>query len=293
MTPPMVDPRDAELAACPNPCHLCGAPMIRDGKQWRHSPERGEGCFLFLQYLDDEDDIAAWNDVREPLRRPEPLAGSGVAGWLEPYRSRDAAGSPECALDVGWAWLDQIAVAERDTDPGALLIETPPLPSDGGSAVLYRGTSPIAAFFVIRDPLNFAILFRWQHAHPSPEQSAHCSGEVVEVVARVGTFPRIVSHEDALQAAKNFVDQHFNNRDGKGVLTSIPAKPDDDDVTLVDYIKQQRAIAALSAPRPDEGVVEALCARCNERPCHSLTGLCTTCLYAERGAGQWHPGDEA
>jgi hypothetical protein len=207
-TPPMVDPRDAELAACPKPCHLCGAPMIRDGKQWRHSPERGEGCFLFLQYLDDEDDIAAWNDVREPLRRPEPLAGSGVA-------DRDSL-------------IRSIEVTHR---------------------IAERSDDLTHAMWLTKD--EWATILAALRAHPAPEQSAHCSGEVVEVVARVGTFPRIVSHEDALQAAKNFVDQHFNNRDGKGVLTSIPAKPDDDDVTLVDYIKQQRAIAALSAPRPD------------------------------------------
>ena len=62
-----------------------------------------------------------------------------------------------------------------------------------------------------------------------------------------GTFPRIVTHEQALQAAKNLIDAHFNNRDGKGVLTSIPARPEDDDLTLMDYIKQQRA-TSLTKP---------------------------------------------
>lgn len=70
------------------------------------------------------------------------------------------------------------------------------------------------------------------------------STEAADALLReAGAFPRIVSHEAARQAAQNFIDQHFHNKGGKGVLTSIPAKANDDDVTLTDYIKQQEALA--------------------------------------------------
>ena len=58
---------------------------------------------------------------------------------------------------------------------------------------------------------------------------------------QAGLFPRIVTHEQARQAAKNFIDAHFNNPDGKGVLTGIPARDDHDDIVLTDYIKQRAA----------------------------------------------------
>jgi len=56
---------------------------------------------------------------------------------------------------------------------------------------------------------------------------------------KIGIFPRTVTHEQAKQAARNLIDAHFNNKDGKGVLVSVPAQPDDDDILLVDYIVQQ------------------------------------------------------
>lgn len=62
-------------------------------------------------------------------------------------------------------------------------------------------------------------------------------------VEAAGIFPRIVAHERALDAARNFIDAHFNNSGGKGVLTCVPAREDDDDVVLVDYIKQRRALS--------------------------------------------------
>jgi hypothetical protein len=60
-----------------------------------------------------------------------------------------------------------------------------------------------------------------------------------ELIA-AGMFPRIVTHDKARDAAKNFIDAHFNNRNGKGVLTGIPAQPEHDDLLLSDYIRQQR-----------------------------------------------------
>lgn len=53
-------------------------------------------------------------------------------------------------------------------------------------------------------------------------------------------FQRVVTHDQAANAAKNFIDAHFKNTDGKGILTSIPAQPYDDDLLLTDYIKQRR-----------------------------------------------------
>lgn len=63
-------------------------------------------------------------------------------------------------------------------------------------------------------------------------------------MGKVGIFPRTVSHDEALTAAQNFINAHFRNPEGRGVLTSIPACADDDDLILVDYIKQRREHAA-------------------------------------------------
>src|SRR5690606_1620472 len=69
-------------------------------------------------------------------------------------------------------------------------------------------------------------------------------------VTGAGTFERIVSHDEALEAAKALIDGHFNNKGGRGVYISIPAQPDNTDVLLVDYIKQQRALSRLASTRP-------------------------------------------
>lgn len=80
--------------------------------------------------------------------------------------------------------------------------------------------------------------------------------ETVEVT-QAGLFPRIVTHDEAWQAAMNFIDAHFRNPKGKGVYTSIPARPDNDDIVLSDYIKQQRSLARLNAtPSRQEADVE-------------------------------------
>lgn len=69
-------------------------------------------------------------------------------------------------------------------------------------------------------------------------------------VTGAGTFERIVSHDEALEAAKALIDGHFNNKGGRGVYISIPAQPDNTDVLLVDYIKQQRALSRLASTHP-------------------------------------------
>ncbi len=81
--------------------------------------------------------------------------------WREPYRSMDASGSPEAAGQVGWNWLSEVAQQERDRGAALLEILTTPLGADGKSGVLYRSTKPVAAYFVVRDPMNFAVLYRW------------------------------------------------------------------------------------------------------------------------------------
>jgi len=65
-------------------------------------------------------------------------------------------------------------------------------------------------------------------------------------IADAGTFPRIVSHDEARDAAIDLINSHFGNesRKGGGVLISIPAAADNTDILLMDYIKQQRAIAS-------------------------------------------------
>lgn len=76
----------------------------------------------------------------------------------------DASGSPDSAGQVGWDWLLPIARAEHGRCPRGLELDQPRLGADGGSCVLYRDQKPIAAYFVIRDPMNFAVLLRWKAA---------------------------------------------------------------------------------------------------------------------------------
>jgi hypothetical protein len=134
---PMVDPRDAELAACPNPwCISTTAPLPcalkREG--WRVA------CACGVQthrQPTEAEAIAAWNS----RTRPEPLAGSGVAGEIHrrmrAYAASERGGDNEARQAIALA--DVIGRNER------------------------------------------AILAALR-AHPAPEQSAHCSGEVVEAL---------------------------------------------------------------------------------------------------------------
>ncbi len=56
-------------------------------------------------------------------------------------------------------------------------------------------------------------------------------------------FDRPVSHQEALGAAGDLIDHFFKNKPRKngGVLISIPARADNTDLILTDYIKQQMA----------------------------------------------------
>jgi hypothetical protein len=83
--------------------------------------------------------------------------------WREPYRTRDAGGSPVAAEAVGWAWIDEIAVAEAQKHgPARLRIESPPLEGDGRAIALYLDRRPIAVATIFRDQMNFAVLVRWR-----------------------------------------------------------------------------------------------------------------------------------
>jgi hypothetical protein len=74
----------------------------------------------------------------------------------------DASGSPDAAGVVGWNWIGELAVQEREAD--AVLLEIQGRPVEGGGSVtsLYRGTTLIACATVFRDPMNFAVLVRWR-----------------------------------------------------------------------------------------------------------------------------------
>jgi hypothetical protein len=72
----------------------------------------------------------------------------------------DAGGGPETAGQVGWDWLRAIAHAEHDRNPSGLELDHPQT-SGGHHAIIYRDCKPIAGYFVVRDPMNFAQLFRW------------------------------------------------------------------------------------------------------------------------------------
>jgi hypothetical protein len=53
-----------ELLPCP--CHLCGAPVVKDRWGfWSHDDTHDEACFLAGFQLEDADDLHRWNDVRE------------------------------------------------------------------------------------------------------------------------------------------------------------------------------------------------------------------------------------
>jgi hypothetical protein len=149
---PTVDPRDAELAACP----FCGSRAslegVRDGCQVICNGNRREACFARGPVVYHgpggwdacrAEAIAAWNR----RTRPEPLAGSGVAG-------------EEVERDI------RISI---------------------WNGAKWQGSPDAVAQSLIRKIMDEPTMQRALsalRAHPAPEQSAHCSGEVVEVVAR-------------------------------------------------------------------------------------------------------------
>jgi hypothetical protein len=70
-----------ELLPCP--CHLCGAPVVKDRwGSWSHDDTHDEACFLAGFQLEDADDLHRWNDVRE-ISGPQPQAPASGASDLE------------------------------------------------------------------------------------------------------------------------------------------------------------------------------------------------------------------
>ena len=58
-------------------------------------------------------------------------------------------------------------------------------------------------------------------------------------MTRRTSFDDPVTHEQAMEALRRLIHSHFNEPDA--ARCSIPANPNDDDLLLSDYIKQQRA----------------------------------------------------
>lgn len=83
-------------------------------------------------------------------------------GWLRPYRTMDASGNDLSAASVGWEWLNRIGEEAKTLDPAGLSIETPRRAPNESMAILYRNTQMLAFAFVMRDPMNFAVLMRWR-----------------------------------------------------------------------------------------------------------------------------------
>lgn len=94
-----------------------------------------------------------------PIRAIEP----GPDDWRAPYRTMDASGSPDSAGQVGHRWLVEIAREEHQRSPRGLELDHPPM---GHHSALYRDCKLIAAYVVIRDPMNFAVLIRWKAGPP-------------------------------------------------------------------------------------------------------------------------------
>lgn len=53
--------------------------------------------------------------------------------------------------------------------------------------------------------------------------------------------PAEIRHEDARRSAMKFINEYFRNPDRERPRTCIPAQSDDDDILLIDYIRQQEA----------------------------------------------------
>jgi hypothetical protein len=155
----MVDPRDAELAACP----FCGSRAslegVRDGCQVICNGNHRKACFARGPVVYHgpggwdacrAEAIAAWNTRTRP---PEPLAGSGVAG--------ESVAQAEERIMQEWRWgnLTKLGVASHLTRAGFR------------QQVAIEKASALAEATL--------------RTHPAPDQSAHCSGEVVEAARGV------------------------------------------------------------------------------------------------------------
>lgn len=124
----------------------------------RQIEERGFDSFT----TSDHGIYEARTIIRSALDEGVEVQGGERDGWLRPYRTMDASGDEHSAGRVGWDWINAIAEEARTLDPAALHIETPPREADESLAILYRGSQMLAIAFVMRDPMNFAVLMRWR-----------------------------------------------------------------------------------------------------------------------------------
>jgi hypothetical protein len=141
-------------------CDVCGS-----DEHWPsecpHNPLR-----LARQASAAQSIYRCWHCGYEARNDAEALEHFGRTEFEEPacrrpYRTMDASGSPEAAGSVGWEWINGVAERARADDPNDLELMTPELGADGSAMTLYRGTKLIAAAFVYRDQMNFAVLIRW------------------------------------------------------------------------------------------------------------------------------------
>jgi hypothetical protein len=168
-------------------------------------------------YVCEEVDVAL-SALTKALARPTAGIDREVEDWREPYRSMDASGAPDTAGDVGWKWINELAVQAQQAageDGGRIFIECPTLGGDAFAMALYDGQTLIALASVFRDPLNFSVLVRWRKEEPAPAKTGE-RGAVIEECARV----RCVG-----------VSRMFDN--DKAVLLSLRAKPSDDDLRAI------------------------------------------------------------
>jgi hypothetical protein len=251
---PTVDPRDAELAACHALC--------RSGKF-----ETGQGgcaaiCMSVLgSSRGGPHGCPHAGQVHSGLAkavlaaRPEPLAGSGVAGELERLAAKATPGPWEVDTlksegeygsgpdtTVGYevsAIYNAKGEALFDALNSDAITVHEEYPDEDGYSLAYDEVSDANAKLIVALRNNLPTILQSLRAHPAPDQSAHCSGEVVEVVA------------EAIWRSN-----WQRSRGPDGTWDSFAG--DYPSAAVIYRIYATAAIAALSAPRPDEGVILAL-----------------------------------
>lgn len=155
-------------------CEACNKPILRG--QFVHCYEDVGEVHVNCDQPDAfSDDPMACVLVGDPMRRAalsRQEASGEVQAAPEPYRSQDAAGSPEAAETVGWNWINELADQERLNDPVLLEIQSSPLTGGGRVIALYRSTRLLACATIFRDTMNFAVLVRWQAPRTSAQPLA-------------------------------------------------------------------------------------------------------------------------
>lgn len=78
--------------------------------------------------------------------------------------------------------------------------------------------------------------------------------EVIKECGRADKRTQPITHAQALDAAMALINTTFNNSDRRHSRHTVPAQMDDDDVLIVDYIRQQREAAAPAQPVPERDI---------------------------------------